>query len=184
MTAALPWVGEEAGDSAGGADEAAALGRRVQEALLHRGETVAVAESLTGGALGAALTALPGSSATFRGGVTAYASDLKAALLGVDVALLASVGAVDPLVATQMAAGVRERLQATYGLATTGVAGPDAQDGHPPGEVHLAVAGPSGGQVVSVTLSGGRAVVRAAAVRRALAMLVEHVGPQPPKALD
>jgi nicotinamide-nucleotide amidase len=148
-----------------GAEE---LARGLHRALLARGETVAVAESLTGGALGAALTAVAGVSATFRGGVTAYATDLKAALLGVDAGLLERVGAVDAEVARQMAQGVRERLAATYGLATTGVAGPDPQDGHPPGEVHLALAGPDGCAVRSVQLAGDRGRVRAEAVRRAL----------------
>ena len=75
-----------------------------------------------------------------RGGVVAYATDLKAALLDVDPALLDAAGPVHPDVAAQMARGVRSRLGADLGLATTGVAGPDPQDGHPPGEVHVAVA--------------------------------------------
>ena len=149
------------------------LARGVHETLLARGETLAVAESLTGGALGAAITAVPGVSATFRGGVTAYATDVKALLLGVDPDLLARRGAVDPDVALQMAVGVRDRLGATWGLSTTGVAGPDPQDGHLPGEVHVAVAGPSGaGSVRLDAPRAGRAEVRAAAVRGALESLV------------
>ena len=146
------------------------LAAQVHAALLARGATVAVAESLTGGALGAALTGVAGVSATFRGGVVAYATDLKASVLGVDADLLARVGAVDAEVARQMAVGVRERLAATYGLATTGVAGPDPQDGHPPGEVHVAWAGPDGVVAVHLTLAGDRSQVRAEAVRRALAL--------------
>lgn len=148
----------------------------VHAVLLDRGETVAVAESLTGGALGATMTAVPGVSATFRGGVVAYATDLKSALLGVDPALLAERGAVDPDVAAAMAAGVRERLAATYGVATTGVAGPDPQDGHPPGEVYVAVAG--GGHRPAcrgLALAGDRAAVRAGAVRAALDLLRERL---------
>ena len=148
-----------------------ALAREVHEALLERGETVAVAESLTGGALGAALVAVPGVSATFRGGVIAYATELKAELLGVDAALLARRGPVDPDVAVAMAVGVRERLGATWGLATTGVAGPDPQDGHPPGVFFVAMAGPDGSQVEARTVDGDRAAVRAAAVAAALALL-------------
>lgn len=147
----------------------------VHAALLARGETVAVAESLTGGALGAALTAVPGVSQTFRGGVTAYATELKARLLGVDEVLLSRVGAVDAEVAAQMARGARDRLSATYGLAATGVAGPDPQDGHPPGEVHLALAGPAGVRTWSLALPGERAAVRAAAVRAALAALRDEL---------
>ena len=154
------------------------LAAEVHAALLARGATVAVAESLTGGALGAALTWVAGVSATFRGGVVAYATDLKASVLEVDADLLARVGAVDPEVARQMAVGVRQRLGATYGLATTGVAGPDPQDGHPPGEVHVAWAGPDGAMAVSLTLAGDRSQVRAEAVRRALSLandqLAEH----------
>ena len=140
--------------------------------MLHeRGETLAVAESLTGGALGAALVAVPGVSATFRGGVIAYATELKSELLGVDADQLAKQGPVDPDVAVAMAVGVRERLGATWGLATTGVAGPDPQDGHPPGVFFVALAGPDGSRVKALALDGDRAAVRAAAVAAALALL-------------
>jgi nicotinamide-nucleotide amidase len=152
------------------------LAREVHAALLARDATLAVAESLTGGALGAALTAVPGVSATFRGGVIVYATGLKSSLLGVDARMLARVGAVDPQVAREMAQGVRDRLAATYGLATTGVAGPDPQDGHPPGEVHLALAGPAGVVGVSFALAGDRAQVRSEAVRRALALARDRLG--------
>lgn len=151
------------------------LALAVHESLLRRGATLAVAESLTGGGLGAALTRVPGASATFRGGVIAYATELKSSLLGVDPALLARVGAVDPEVARRMAQGARDRLGATYGLATTGVAGPDPQDGHPPGEVHLALAGPAGVVAVRVVLRGDRDQVRAEAVRRALVLTRDHL---------
>jgi nicotinamide-nucleotide amidase len=144
----------------------------VHQALLERGETVAVAESLTGGALAAALVDVPGVSATFRGGVIAYATELKSELLGVDAALLAARGPVDPDVAVAMAAGVRDRLGATWGLATTGVAGPDPQDGHPPGVVLVAIAGPDDAGVEALALEGGRAAVRAAAVTGALELLL------------
>jgi len=112
---------------------------QVVRLLSRQGRTVAVAESLTGGLVVAALVGVPGASKVVRGGVVAYMTDLKASLLGVDEALLARVGAVDPDVAAAMARGVAVRLGADYGLATTGVAGPDPQDGHPVGEVHIAV---------------------------------------------
>jgi nicotinamide-nucleotide amidase len=151
------------------------LARQVHEALLARGETFAVAESLTGGALAATVTAVPGVSATFRGGVVAYATDLKGDLLGVPADLLARHGPVHPLVAAAMAAGARQRLGAAYGLATTGVAGPDPQDGHRPGEVYLGLAG--GGRLRllhrRLDLTGDRAAVRAGTVRAALAFLHE-----------
>ncbi len=110
-------------------------------ALTARGQTIAVAESLTGGLVAAALTAVPGASAVVRGGVVAYATDLKAELLGVPADLLERYGAVHPEVAAAMAAGVRDRLRAGYGLATTGVAGPDPAEGKPVGTVYIAVAG-------------------------------------------
>jgi nicotinamide-nucleotide amidase len=143
----------------------------VHELLLARGETLAVAESLTGGALAATVVAVPGVSATFRGGVVAYATELKSELLGVDAALLARKGPVDPDVAVAMAAGVRHRLGATWGLGTTGVAGPDPQSGHPPGVCFVALAGPDGTRVQTLALDGDRAAVRAAAVAAALALL-------------
>ena len=101
----------------------------------------------------------------------AYATETKATLLGVDSGLLTRRGPVDPDVAAQMAAGARTRLSATYGLATTGVAGPDPQTGHPPGEVHLAVAGPSGVAHERLDLDGDRAAVREQAVLAALRLV-------------
>lgn len=163
------------GPAVPGLDEA----QRLHELLLARGQTLAVAESLTGGALGAALTAVPGVSATFRGGVVAYATDLKGALLGVDPGLLAERGPVDADVAAAMAAGARRRLGATYGLATTGVAGPDPQGGHPPGEVYVAASGPGGGGHRRLVLPGDRAAVRAAAVTGALRLLADLLADLP-----
>src|SRR5206468_12465437 len=106
-----------------------------------RSETLSSAESLTGGLLGAILTNVAGASATYRGGVVVYATDLKAKLLGVPEALLAARGPVDPDVAVAMAEGVRDRLDSTWGVALTGVAGPDTQGDQPVGRVYLAVAG-------------------------------------------
>lgn len=139
--------------------------------LTARGQTVAVAESLTGGLIAAAITEVAGASLAFRGGVVAYATDSKHSLLGVDDRLLAEAGAVDPRVAAAMAGGVRDRFAATYGLASTGVAGPDPQDGKPVGTVYLAVAGPTGTEVVAPALAGDRAKVRHAAVAGALELL-------------
>ena len=88
---------------------------------------------------------------------------------------------MDAGVAAQMAAGARERLRATYGLATTGVAGPDPQFGHPPGEVYVAVSGPGGGRHRRLELAGDRAAVRAAAVTAALRLLAELLAGQTPE---
>ncbi len=140
--------------------------------LAGRGETLAVAESLTGGLVAAELTSVPGASRVFRGSVTAYSTELKRDVLGVDAALLEQRGAVDPEVARQMAAGVRQVLGAGWGIATTGVAGPETQDGKPVGTVFVAVAGPDGsGKVAPLRLNGDRAVIRRESVRSALIML-------------
>src|SRR3954465_6695739 len=147
----------------------------VHALLAERGASVAVAESLTGGLLGAPLTSMPGASATFRGGVLVYAAGLKEPLGGVPGPLLHAEGAVSAEVAAAMAAGVRDRTGATYGVALTGVAGPDLQEGHPPGTVFVAVAGPSGGQVRSLRPPGGRAEIRDGAVGAALDMLRDVV---------
>lgn len=140
--------------------------------LIRRSATVAVAESLTGGMIGATLTAVPGASAAFRGGVLAYATDLKHRLLRVDAGLLAREGAVHPEVAAGMAAGVRDLAGATYGLAVTGVAGPDPQDGRAVGTVHIAVAGPGGGLWHrDLLLTGGREDIRTQTVSESLDLL-------------
>jgi nicotinamide-nucleotide amidase len=107
-------------------------------ALIARRRTVAAAESLTAGLLAAVLTEIPGVSAVFRGGIVCYSTDLKQSLLGVDAALLARRGAVDPEVARQLARGARLRCGAQIGIGLTGVAGPDPQDGIPAGTVYLA----------------------------------------------
>ena len=150
--------------------------------LRARSETLAVAESLTGGALAAAVVDVPGASTVLRGAVVAYATDLKHALLGVDADLLAAEGPVHPEVARQMADGVRDRLGATWGLATTGVAGPDPQDGIAPGTVYVAVTGPDSNRVERLLLPGDRGEVRAATVGRALLLLGVVLAPVPPTA--
>jgi nicotinamide-nucleotide amidase len=129
-------------------------------ALTERGLTIAVAESLTGGLVVADLVSVPGASAVVRGGVVAYATELKHELLGVDAALLAAGGPIQAAVAEQMAAGVSARLSADVGLATTGVAGPDAQDGHRPGEVWIAIASVDGIRSLRLELGGDRAAIR------------------------
>ncbi|WP_327113847.1 CinA family protein [Streptomyces sp. NBC_01341] len=152
---------------------AAQVLRRLEE----RGETLGVAESLTGGLVAAELTSVPGASRTFRGSVTAYATPLKRDVLGVDGALLDERGAVDPDVALAMAVGVRRLLGADWGISTTGVAGPDPQDGKPVGTVFLAVAGPEGvRKVAGLRLNGGRADIRRESVRTLLELLSGELG--------
>lgn len=154
---------------------AGTLAERLVAELIRRGATIATAESLTGGLVGAALTDVPGVSATFRGGLVVYATELKAELAGVPVGLLDDVGPVHPDTAAAMASGVRERLRATYGLSTTGVAGPDAQDGHPAGEVYIGVAGPDGVRTESLRLNGDRRSVRDATVAAVLGLALRSV---------
>jgi nicotinamide-nucleotide amidase len=155
-----------------GQDRSCALSQEVIDLLRARGDTIAVAESLTGGMLAAALTAIPGASVVFRGGVVAYATGLKAALLGVPAALLDSHGAVHPEVARAMADGVARRLGATVGAGTTGVAGPDPQDGQPVGTVFIAVSAGGGTTVRSLALSGDRGQIREATVEQSLSLLI------------
>jgi nicotinamide-nucleotide amidase len=146
--------------------------------LTAAGKTVAVAESLTGGLVAAALTDIPGASLVVRGGVLAYATDVKAQVLGVSEVLLAQVGAVDADVAEQMASGVRSLMGATYGLATTGVAGPDRVDGKPVGTVYVAVVGPDSSRVKALSLSGDRGDIRAKSVLAILTLLAEELSAQ------
>jgi nicotinamide-nucleotide amidase len=152
---------------------------QVVRLLTQQGRTLAVAESLTGGLLIGALVGVPGASKVVRGGVVAYATDLKASLLGVDPELLARVGAVDGGVAEAMAVGVRTRLGADYGVSTTGVAGPDSQDGHPVGTVFLGFAEPgrpAAHHELDLAGAGGRQEIRAATVAEALDHLVDLIG--------
>jgi nicotinamide-nucleotide amidase len=139
--------------------------------LTGAGQTVAVAESLTGGLVAAALTSVPGSSLAFRGGIVAYATSLKNVLLGVPAELLAAHGPVHPEVAALMARNVAARLDATFGLATTGVAGPGPADGKPAGTVFVALAGPGRTTVSELHLTGTRNEVRDASVQAALSLL-------------
>jgi len=131
--------------------------------LLTRRETVASAESLTGGLVADAFVTVPGTSGVYRGGVVAYSTRLKHELLGVDADLLETKG------------GARRRLRTTWGVATTGVAGPDSQDGVPPGVVFVAVDGPGGSRVARHDLTGDREQVRAGATARAIELLLSQV---------
>ena len=153
--------------------------------LADRGLRLALAESLTGGLLASAIVEVPGASKVLLGSIVAYDTSLKSSLLGVAPQLLAKVGAVDGEVAAQMAAGVRNRLAAaasvsveiTIGVACTGVAGPDSQDGKPVGTVFIAVDAPDGARVREYHLTGDRAEIRLATVGLALELLGESVGP-------
>ncbi|GAA1933934.1 hypothetical protein GCM10009775_27330 [Microbacterium aoyamense] len=148
-------------------DAAAVLAR-----LAEHGWTIAVAESLTGGLVVSSLIEVPGASKTVRGGVVAYATEVKRDVLGVDAALLDAVGAVDPDVALQMAEGVRRVLGADVGIATTGVAGPEPQDGKPVGTVCIAVATPDATTTGTGMFAGDRDAIRRASTEAALAAVL------------
>lgn len=141
--------------------------------LTARHWSIAVAESLTGGLLTAELVRIPGASLVLRGGIVAYDTSIKHSVLGVDAEVLAAHGAVHPDVAAQMASGVREVFTvagepAYIGISTTGVAGPDPQDGQPVGTVYLGFAIGSQVRTTHLQLTGSRAEIRSAVVAAAL----------------
>ncbi|MEU4480135.1 CinA family protein [Micromonospora sp. NPDC023966] len=147
----------------------------VVHSLHERGETLATVESLTGGLLSAAIVEIAGVSGVFRGGLVVYATELKSELAGVPEDLLAERGPVDPDVAAALAEGGRRRCGADWGLATTGVAGPEPQDGKPVGLVYVAATGPGGTEVRELHLDGGRDHIRSAAVIEALRLLADQI---------
>jgi len=151
---------------------------RVLAELRDRGQTVATAESLTGGLVGSLLTAVPGASDSYVGGVISYATRLKQSLVGVAPQTLATFGPVAAATATEMAVRVARRCGADWGVATTGVAGPDPQDGHPVGEVYVAAAHPASDRVEvrTLQLAGDRPAIREAAAAQALDLLALCLG--------
>jgi PncC family amidohydrolase len=169
-------------------------GTRADEAdtvlgLLGRaGATLATAESLTGGRLAAAITAVPGASASYLGGFVTYATELKESLLDVPADLVQQYGVVSAECARAMAVGCRTATGATYALATTGVAGPDLQEGKPVGTVYVGVAGPQVDVALTMELVGDRHQIQDRACREALSGLCEILraparetgGEQPP----
>ncbi|SDF10350.1 nicotinamide-nucleotide amidase [Blastococcus aurantiacus] len=148
----------------------------LHRALVARGETVAAAESLTAGLFCALLAEVPGASATLRGGVVVYATDLKTALAGVPADLLAEHGPVSRPTAAALAEGVRDRCSATWGVGLTGVAGPAPVDGHGPGRVYVGISDGQRTDVVELDLPGDRAAVRGAAVAAAMDALLDRLG--------
>jgi nicotinamide-nucleotide amidase len=154
----------------------------VLEALAAQNLHLAVAESLTGGLLTSAFVDVPGASKVLLGSIVAYQSDLKSQLLGVSRALIQEQGAVDPEVVAQMAAGIRAKLasktgtfeSSVVGIATTGVAGPDSQDGKPVGTVYIGISSSVGDYVYPFEFEGSRREIRDAAVSAALGALWEH----------
>lgn len=150
-------------------------GAQLHAELLQRRLTVACAESMTGGAVADALSAAPGASATFLGGIVSYATEVKEELLGVAKETVERHGVVSAECAEEMAAGVRRLLGADWAVSTTGVAGPDTQEGKPVGLVYVGVAGPSGVTAHELRLDGERSEIRAAATEAAVRRVLEAV---------
>ncbi len=150
------------------------LAARSQQLALARGVTVGSAESCTGGLIGHAITTIPGSSGYYRGGVVSYADDVKVRLLEVPLATIERHGAVSAQVAVAMAEGVRERVVCDYGVAATGVAGPDGgTESKPVGLTYVAVAGPWGHEVRRFVWDGDRAGNKERSAAAALRLLLE-----------
>jgi nicotinamide-nucleotide amidase len=150
---------------------------RLVRLLTRRGETVATSESLTAGLLAATLAGVPGASAVLRGGLVVYATDSKQTLGGVPAQVLAEQGPVAAQTARWLARGARERFDATWGVALTGVAGPDPQDGHPVGVVFLGIAGRDSARSVELRVQGSRWQIRWQSAQHAInELLTELVG--------
>jgi PncC family amidohydrolase len=146
------------------------IGAAVHTALRSAHATLACAESVTGGDLCAALSAAPGASQTFLGGVVSYATEVKRSVLGVTAERVISAECAE-----QMAAGVRALCGSDWGIATTGVAGPTRQEDQPVGTVFVGIAGPEGARSVHLDLDGGRIAIRGRAVRRVLEELIRDL---------
>jgi PncC family amidohydrolase len=154
------------------------LPTRVYLALRAAGETLASAESLTGGQLAAVITEVPGVSETYLGGVVSYATEVKVSLLGVPESVVEAHGVVSGECAEAMAAGARALTGADWAVSTTGVAGPAEQEGKPVGTVFIGVAGPGVLRSVALNLDGDRPTIQAETCKQALAALEEALGDQ------
>ena len=155
------------------------LAATLQAELMRRGAMLATAESLTGGRLGDVLSAAPGSSDTYLGGVVSYATEVKQKVLGVSPETVERHGVVSAECAAEMARGVRDLIGAEFAVSTTGVAGPTRQEDKPVGLVFLAVAGPDGVRTERLDLDGERAEIREQTVSSALALVLEAVSATP-----
>ena len=144
------------------------LASEVVDSLRSRGETVSTAESLTAGAVSSAIVSVAGASDVFVGGVTAYRDEIKISHLSIDPALIEGHTSVSEHVAIAMARGAINSFGTTWGIGTTGVAGPNPLDGHPVGAVWVAIEGPVC-QTIELSLSGERESVRNAATASAIA---------------
>ena len=151
------------------------LGASLHAELLRTRGTVSTAESLTGGALADLLSASPGASETFLGGVVTYAAEAKRRILGVSAETVETHGVVSRECALEMADGVRSLFGTDWGVSTTGVAGPTEQEGKPVGLVFVAVTGPPGTHCEQLDLQGERAEIRHQVCIRAAILTLERV---------
>jgi len=156
--------------------ETRAMASTLVATLQVRGETLATAESITGGLLAAFVTSVPGASAVYSGGVVAYATRVKQELLEVPDDIVEADGVVSARCAEAMASGARNLIGTTYALSTTGVAGPESQEGKPVGTVYVGLAGPDWSRSVALDLAGDRAEIREAACAAAISELLSAVG--------
>jgi PncC family amidohydrolase len=172
-----------AGDVAVAAEDEGlvALARRLQSTALQAGIAIAVAESCTGGMVASAITAVPGSSGYFLGGIVSYADEAKRDLLGVDAAALAAHGAVSAQVARAMAEGARARFGASVAASVTGIAGPDGGSAEKPvGLTYVGVADANGVDVRRIVWTGDRASNRRESAVAVLEALLNRIGGRVP----
>jgi nicotinamide-nucleotide amidase len=151
------------------------LGATLHAELLRRGLTLATAESLTGGALGDLVSASPGASETYLGGVVSYATSVKVTVLGVRQETVDTSGVVSAACAREMASGVRELVGADWAVSTTGVAGPTEQEGRPVGTVFIGIAGPDGVVARELHVDGNRAQIRERTCTEAASSVLDRV---------
>ena len=143
--------------------------------LADKSKTLATAESLTGGGIGAELTAVPGSSAVYKGGVISYTNEIKRNVLGVRAELLEKYGAVSPWVAGEMVSGVRKLLNADIAVSVTGLAGPSGDEfGHPVGTVFIGYEDRQRSVVQHYCFEGDRDSVRKQTIEAAMGLILQY----------
>jgi len=144
------------------------LSESLVKTLVHRGETITTAESITGGLISAAITDIPGASQVFLGGVVSYSNEMKKDELGISAADIKKVGVVSEAIAVAMALAIKNKMNSTWAISSTGVAGPGPSDGVPAGTVWIGIAGPKIAQGIELSIAGKREIVRLGAVESAL----------------
>jgi len=154
------------------ASEIHGFSAEIVEHLRQRGETISTAESLTAGSVSAAIVTVAGASDVFVGGLTAYRDEIKISHLDIDPALIEKHTVISEEVAVAMAKGANKSFGTTWAIGTTGVAGPDEQDGQPVGTVYIAIAGAKGPKVWAHVFSGDRAEIR----KQTVVAAFEHIG--------